>query len=479
MAFLQSKIKHVIYIVKENRTFDQVLGDLGNGSAGDPTLTIFGKRITPNLHRIATNFVTLDNFLDTGDASMDGWGWSLQGRATSTLSLTQQINYAAVDRGLSYISEGANRNVPTGLTVAERIGIFGSLYTSAFASTPGGAVNALPGTVDVAGTDAPYGQGKGYIFDAVLAAGGTIRNYGFMTTNVGPIQVNGVDVSNAGAEGVQQVIPLQRELAAGLLSGQSVTDLYFRGFDNQYPDIYRYNEWKREFDAYVTNNNLPTFETVRFSHDHTGNFNNALAGVTTPETQNADNDLAVGRLVQAVANSPYAANTLIFIVEDDSQDGPDHIDSHRTTTFVAGPYVKQHAVVSTRYTTVSLLRTIEDVLGLQHMNLNTAYQRPMAEIFDTASNGNWTFSATASTILKTTTIALNDIGVQYADGPDIKSTRDAAYWAKATRGFDFSDADRVPADLYNQVLWEGLKGNEPYPMEGGVMRVNARDTTTR
>jgi hypothetical protein len=170
---------------------------------------------------------------------------------------------------------------------------------------------------------------------------------------------------------------------------------------------------------------------------------------------------------------------LIFIVEDDSQDGPDHIDSHRTTTFVAGPYVKQHAVVSTRYTTVSLLRTIEDVLGLQHMNLNTAYQRPMAEIFDTASNGNWTFSATASTILKTTTIALNDIGVQYADGPDIKSTRDAAYWAKATRGFDFSDADRVPADLYNQVLWEGLKGNEPYPMEGGVMRVNARDTTTR
>ncbi len=136
MRFLQSKIKHVIYIIKENRTYDQVLGDLNNGANGDPSLTVFGKRITPNQHRIATNFVTLDNFLDTGDASMDGWGWSLQGRATSVLSLTQNINYSNTDRGLSYISEGANRNIPTGLEVAQRVGIFGSVYTSALRARP-------------------------------------------------------------------------------------------------------------------------------------------------------------------------------------------------------------------------------------------------------------------------------------------------------------------------------------------------------
>ncbi len=460
MNFLHSKIQHVIYIIKENRTFDQVLGDLANGSNGDPSLTVFGRNITPNFHRLASNFVTLDNFLDTGDASMDGWSWSLQGRATSTLSLAQQINYAGVDRGLSYDSEGSNRNIPTGLTVPQRIGIFGSIYTGPLAGFPGGAANVLPGTSDIAGSDAPFGKGKGYIFDAVLAAGGTLRNYGFLTYNVGPTIVGGgVPVTNVGAMGVQQVIPLQRTMVQ-----PGVTDVFFRGFDNAYPDTYRYNEWKREFDQYVANGNLPTIETVRFSHDHTGNYGSAIAGVNTPETQNADNDLAVGRLIEAVAHSPYAANTLIFMIEDDAQDGPDHVDSHRTTTYVVGPYVKHHAVISTRYNTVNLLRTIEDVLGTQHMNLNTAYQRPMADLFDITASGAWTYTAVASTILKTTTIASTETNLNYAEGPDIQSTHDAAYWEFATRGFDFSDADRAPTEMFNHVLWEGLRGNEPYPL---------------
>jgi YVTN family beta-propeller protein len=463
MGFLRSKIKHVIYIVKENRTFDQVLGDLKNGVNGDPTLTVFGKGITPNFHGIATNFVTLDHFLDTGDASMDGWGWSLQGRATSTLSLTQNINYAGVDRGLSYISEGANRNVPTGLTVAQRVGIFGSLYTASLAAQPGGFSNALPGLSDIAASDAPFGQGKGYIFDAVQAAGGTLRNYGFLTFNVGPIAVNGVPVTNAGAAGVLQAVPLNRTMAQ-----PGVTDDFFRGFDNAYPDLWRFNEWKREFDQYVANGNLPTMETVRFSHDHTGNFGSALAGVNTPETQQADNDLSVGLLVEAVSHSPYGRDTLIFVIEDDAQDGPDHVDSHRTTAYVVGPYVKKHAVVGEHYTTVNMLRTIEDVLGTQHLNLNTAYQRPMTNVFDTESDGTWTYTAVASTILKTTTLAKTDIagaGVRYAGGPDLKSTRSAAYWERHTKGFDFSDADRVPANLMNKVLWEGLRAGKPYPKQ--------------
>ncbi|HEX7137532.1 MAG TPA: bifunctional YncE family protein/alkaline phosphatase family protein, partial [Vicinamibacterales bacterium] len=372
MAFVRSKVKHVIYIIKENRTFDQILGDLGNGSNGDPSLAVFGEPITPNFHHIARNFVTLDNFLDTGDASMDGWSWSLQGRATSTSSLTQNINYSNVDRGLSYLTEGANRNVPAGLPVPVRIGVFGSAYTSQVAGQPGGVNNALPGTGDVAASDAPFGTAKGYIFDAVLAAGGTVRNYGFLTFNVGPITVNGQPVTNAGAAGILQSVALNPTMFQ-----PGITDVFFRGYDNDYPDVYRFNEWKREFDAYVKNGNLPTMETVRFHHDHTGSFGSALAGVNTPETQQADNDLAVGKLVEAVARSPYAKDTLIFVIEDDSQDGPDHFDSHRTTAYIVGPYVKKQAVVSTHYTSVNWVRTMEDVLGLQHLNFNTAYQPPM------------------------------------------------------------------------------------------------------
>jgi DNA-binding beta-propeller fold protein YncE len=461
MAFVRSKIKHVIYIIKENRTFDQVLGDLGNGSNGDPSLAVFGEAITPNFHHMAHNFVTLDNFLDTGDASMDGWSWSLQGRATSATSLTQNINYSNVDRGLSYITEGANRNVPSGLPVPVRIGVFGALYTSQLAAQPGGASNALAGTGDIAASDAPFGAAKGYIFDAVLAAGGTVRNYGFLTFNVGPVTVNGLPVTNAGAAGILQSIPLNPTMFA-----PGVTDVFFRGFDNVYPDLYRFNEWKREFDAYVTNGNLPTMETVRLMHDHTGNYDTAISGVNTPETQQADNDLAVGKLVEAVAASPYAKDTLIFVIEDDSQDGPDHVDSHRTTAYIVGPYVKKQAVVSTHYTSVNWLRTMEDVLGLQHLNLNTAYQPPMSDVFDTGSDGTWSFTAEASTILKTTTLASADIGgepLRFAAGPTIRPRHDAAYWAAKTKGFDFSAADRAPAAQYNRVLWEGLMPGKPYP----------------
>src|SRR5262249_30400084 len=159
-------------------------------------------------------------------------------------------------------------------------------------------------------------------------------------------------------------------------------------------------------------------------------------------TQQADCDLALGLLVQAVANSRYAADTLIIVTEDDVQDGPDHVDSHRGTAYVVGPYVKQGAVVSTRYSQVSALRTIEDILGTQHINLNTAFQRPMADVFDVHASGEWTYVAEASTVLATTTLALaveGDNGVKFVAGPNIKPQHDAAYWDKVTAGFDFSE----------------------------------------
>jgi hypothetical protein len=464
MAFVSQRIKHVIYVVKENRTFDQILGDLTNGANADPGLTQFGQAFTPNHHNLATGFVTLDNFMNPGDGSMDGWSWSMQGRVTNTEALTQQINYASVNRGLSYESEGTNRNVPVNFaTVAERDAAAGPAgttnYTAASASLLGGTANLLAGVGNHASTDSPFGTEHGYIFDAVLNAGKTVRNYGFLVNNIGSIGTKAAPISDPFAAGIVQVASLDPAL-------RPLTDVYFRGYDQNYPDLWRYNEWKREFDQFVANGQLPGLSLFRISHDHMGSFGSALGGVSTPEAQQADCDLALGRLVEAVANSRYAADTLIIITEDDVQDGPDHVDSHRGTAYVVGPYVKQGAVVSTRYSQINVLRTIEDILGTEHINLNTAYQRPMSDIFDVRSNGNWSFAAEASTVLATTTLALSDTpnGVlKFAAGPAIKPTHDAAYWDAVTAGFDFSEADHVPPARFNRILWAGLMGNKPYP----------------
>ncbi|MBV9227153.1 MAG: bifunctional YncE family protein/alkaline phosphatase family protein [Acidobacteriaceae bacterium] len=465
MSFLHSKIQHIIYIVKENRTFDQILGDLGNGSNGDPSLTLFGKRVTPSFHRMAQNFVTLDNFMDPGDGSMDGWSWSMRGRVTNTETITQQINYARVNRGLSYEGEGQNRNIPANLnTVAARDFFFDPTgattpYSNNTATLKGGTPNILAGDGDHAATDGPTGYQQGYIFNAVLNAGGTVRNYGWMANAPGSIGTIANPISDPYAAGV-----IQTTTANQLLFQNNYYDPYFRAYDQAYPDVWRFNEWNREFQQFVANGNLPSLEMIRgLSHDHTGSFGSALAGVNTPELQQADNDYAVGLLVQAVANSPYASNTLIIITEDDSQDGADHVDSHRATTYFVGPYVKQRAVVSTRYSQPNVLRTIEDILGTQHLNLNTYYARPMADAFEVTSSGSWTFTAVASTLLKQTTLGLDQSKVQYAAGPDLKPTHDAKYWAAKTRGFDFSAEDRVPAELYNRILWQGLKGT-PAPV---------------
>ncbi|KUZ16524.1 hypothetical protein WI28_07105 [Burkholderia diffusa] len=478
MGFLRRHIKHVIYVVKENRTFDQVLGDIGNGANGDPKLAQFGRNITPNFHRLASQFVTLDNFMNPGDGSMDGWSWALQGRVTNTETITQQINYAAVNRGLSYESEGTNRNVPVNWeSVQQRDAAAGPAgttnYSNAAASLPGGAANLLPGTGNHASSDAPFGRQRGYIFDAVLAGGGTVRNYGFLVNNIGSIGTASNPIVDPRAAGVVQAAALDPRLA-------SMTDVYFRGFDQTYPDQWRLNEWKHEFDQYVASGNLPTLSLVRLSHDHMGAFGTAFAGVNTPETQQADNDLAVGRLVEAVAKSPYANDTLIVVTEDDVQDGPDHVDSHRGPAYIVGPYVKQGAVIRTRYSQVNALRTIEDVLGTQHMNLNTAYQRPMTDVFDVHGPASWTYTAVASTALKGTGLRLaegaGESPLQYAAGPDVTPKHDAAYWAKVTAKFDFDDADEVPADQFNRVLWKGMMGAQPYPkLRGVTQKVASRD----
>jgi DNA-binding beta-propeller fold protein YncE len=499
LSFLHQHIQHVIYIIKENRTFDQVLGDLTNGANGDPALTVFGKRITPNLHRIATNFVTLDNFFTTSDVSMDGWSWSTQARVTDDIGLNVQLEYAS--RGLSYDSEAYNRgNVPTGLaTTADRATAVPGYATSVYpGKSPASVADVLPGAGDVATGDSPNtlyaGKENGHIWDAAIAAGLTVRNYGFNVNDVGSIGTVASPNRYPFAAGTVMAYPENQTLAhypAGQTLAQADrTDLYYLGFNTSYPDNWRADEWMREFNGtyapgynannFVANGNLPSLSLLRLGRDHMGGFgSNVLGNSGTPEAQQADNDYAVARVVDAVNHSPYAGNTLIFVIEDDSQDGPDHMDAHRSTAYVVGPYVKQNAVVSTRYTTVNIIRTIGDVLGLNHLNLNDAYQRPMTDVFDITQSGNWSFSAVASTVLKTTTIVQNETDVRYAEGPDVTPKHSGDYWKAATKGFDFSAADRIPMDLFNQVLWEGLGDGKPYPLHRDGLRKGQTNVTMK
>lgn len=442
MAALRSRIKHVIYIIKENRTYDQVLGDLGRGN-GDPALTEFGEAITPNFHRMARNFVDLDNFFDSGEVSGDGWPWSTSGRESDFGQKAVPLNYA--NRGTNYEYEGLNRDINVGLaTLKER--------KAANPKTPDDA-DLLPGAINVAEPDGPEGtaQGKGYLWDAVLRAGLTFREYGCM--------------SDTNLDAPRDPHPFQNKTIQSRPANPELYkfgDPYYRGFDPGYPDFYREAEWEREFDSYVEHGNLPSFEIVQVPVDHMGDFDTAIAKVNTPEAQQADNDYATGRLVDRVAHSPYGKDTLIFIIEDDAQDGPDHVDAHRTAAYVIGPYVKHGAVVSKHYTTVSMVRTIEDVLGLDHLNLNTATTAPMTDVFDLAQR-NWTFQATPSRILSQTDLPLSDVARQrMRNATPAQASHDSNYWAGKTRGFDFRSEDRIDADLFNRVIWEGIM-KRPYP----------------
>jgi len=475
MAAVRAKIQHVIYIIKENRTFDQVLGDLQNGANGDPNLTMWGKAVTPSLHEAARSFVTLDNFDCAGEVSANGWPWSTGAREADYGETTVPLDYA--NRGFADDSDGLNRDVNIAFDSADRVGIYptvngiGSIYEILGNAMPGGYTNLLPGTYDDFATDGPLGTPiqAGNIWDSALRAGLTVRNYGMkvdLTRYNIPVVVGGVPlVEFPYSSGTQVAWSSNPTLAP-------YTDIYFRGFDNAFPDTWRMEEWTREFQLYINNGNLPSLSLVRLMHDHTGNFcpkpytgsNCPAAKLYTPELQTADNDYAVGELIQAVASSPYAGNTLIFVIEDDAQAGADHVDAHRTTAYVVGPYIKQHHVVSTHYNTVNMLRTMEEVLGLPPLNLNDAHQPPMADIFD-LNQSTWSYTALASPILKKT--GLNVPHMQFVSGagidPNMQPTHDQDWWAQRTRGYDWKSEDRVPVDAYNRLLWQGMKGATPYP----------------
>jgi YVTN family beta-propeller protein len=463
MAFLRSHIHHIIYIIKENRTYDQILGDLPEGN-GDPSLTEFGSEVTPNLHNLASQFVDLDNFYDTSEVSMDGWPWSTAAHATDVVERQTSVEYAG--RGLSYDSEGTNRNVNVGYpTLAQRL--------AANPLTPDDP-NVLPGTMDTAAPDGPEGQvGAGFLWDGALRAGLTVRNYGFF------IDEARYNLTVAPEYNIpEDPTPFADNLVVAYSTSpvlRPYTDPYFRGFDMTFPDYYRFNEWLRDFNA----NGLQNLTLLRLPHDHTGNYTIAIAGVNTPELDEADNDYAVGLVVQTIANSPYKYDTLIFSIEDDAQDGGDHVDAHRSIAFIVGPYVKQGAVVSTPYTTLSMFRTIEDILGIRHQNLNDALAMPMTDVFD-KQQATWTFNATPSGFLCADTLL--DIPPAACSGvAALYPTHTADYWAQVTKGMDFSREDRVDGQEFNRILWQGLKGSQPYPStsSGLDLRANRKELLER
>ncbi len=452
MAAVRSGVQHVIYILKENRTYDQILGDLSRGN-GDPALAMFGQAITPNEHNIAEQFVTLDNFLATAETSNDGWPWSTSARAPDVIEHQFPVNYA--QRGLSLDSEGLNRSVNVSLpTLAQRQASQPLMPGGLLAPNATDGEDLLPGQTDTAAPDGPDDEiNTGYLWNNALRGGLTVHDYGFF-----------VDTTCYNEPSCQTPL-IHDPFSTGTIVAPSTnvaltpfTDPYFRGFDPGFPDYYRFKEWERDFDANYAKGGLPNLSLIRFMHDHTGNFGVAIDGVNTPERDVADNDYAVGLVVQKIANSPiYKNNTLIFIVEDDSQDGGDHIDSHRTTALVAGAYVK-NAVVSTAYTTLDFIRTMEEVMGLPPMNLNDALASPMADIFNTTPS-TWSYTATPASILYCTNLPLPAPALP-CNNP---TANDSKYWARVTKGMDFRDADRINDDDFNRILWRGVMGNKPYP----------------
>jgi DNA-binding beta-propeller fold protein YncE len=370
-------IKHVIYIVKENRTYDQVLGDIKEGN-GDPSLVLFGEKATPNLHKLAREFVLLDNFYVNSDVSADGHNWATAAIAPDFTQRMWPSQYAG--RSKIYNFEG------------------------------GEPANSPP---------------AGYLWTNTAQAGISMRNYGYFVENRATPAPDGTQVAS-----VRDPV-LSR-----------VTNMKYRSFDLDYTDIDRAKVFLADLDEFQKSGNMPQFLILRIGNDHTSG---TTAGKIAPLSAAADNDQAVGMLVDGVSRSRFWNETAIFVIEDDAQDGPDHIDSHRSTCYVISPWVKRHAVNSTMYNQASVLRTMEIILGLHPMTTYDAGARAMFGVFTS------TPTATPYTLEKAQTPL---------------DTRNPARSATAARSqrMNFKDADDIDDDELNDILWAAIKGPDvPVP----------------
>lgn len=431
MRYLRTKIKHVIYIMKENRTYDQVLGDLPIGN-GDPRLTVFPQPITPNNHALATQFADLDNFYTAGDVSGDGWVWNYEGYSNDMNRQGTPLRYAGNGNVQSAFFGGVTVN-----TVPDVYGVRN--------------VEDPPGTSDLR-----PGQVSGYLWDSALRAGLSIRHYGQFLLGDSPI------VRHANRVNKIQGYPVYRTLA-------KYTNPYFYQWDTRIPDEYRYEVWKDEFDWYVKHGGLPSFEFMCLMMDHTGDEDKNVGNLTSPELDVASNDHAIGQLVDAVSHSPYWASTAIFIVEDDSQDGPDHIDSHRSPGFIISPYTAHNKVVHTFYSTNNINRTMEDLLGMDHLGLNDANAASMDDVFALQPDlqpynllipGNLCVPPVDPTLVPD----CYNPQMRSRTTRAIPSHHSGQWWSTHTKHLSFRRPDANDAGDYNRLLWQGVVGDDvAYP----------------
>jgi YVTN family beta-propeller protein len=441
---LRRKVRHVIYVIGENRTFDQLFADVDRVD-GDKNLLLWGRDLSPNQHALA-DAVTLDHFFVSGDVSGQGWPWSTSARTNDWLERAIPAEYAPRGK-YPYNWEGTNRGINVGLpTNADR---------RAWNPASPDDDDLLPGVHDFGAVEAAEEGGAGFLWDEALRHGLTVRNYGFFCDDSryfvkpdDPVYLS-PELREPWKTGTRVAFPARSSL-------RDRTDPYFRCYDQKFPDVHRVRSWEREFDGYVAGHDLPALSLVRLSHDHFGNFDKAVDGVDTPDTQMADHDYAIGLLVERVAASEYWDDTLIVVTEDDAQNGSDHVHSHRSFVLFAGGPVAQGVRSSTRYTTPSVLRTVELVLGLDPLAIPDAVAPPIVEAFDLSRTAP-RFKALVPAVLRSTKLALpaaQDGKTQLSAAP--RGT--AAVWAARTVGFDFDEADQVPSWAFERLLSGHLGG---------------------
>jgi hypothetical protein len=452
LTSLQGKIKHVIYIVKENRTYDQVLGDVAGGN-GDSALTLFGASVTPNLHALAQRFVLLDNTFVDSEVSYDGWSWSTQAIADEDTIKSAPYNYSG--RGRQYDTEGQNNGYDVGGFPAKDPD--GNVISPVY--FPAGAP-PIP--------DITQGAG-GHIWEAVQKAGLSYRNYGFfLSFGISDGSGNVIMPDNYPTAVSNQ--PPGHDLAG-------VTDWDFRRFDSNYADgeapthyncaypeptygkhsaVSRYTEWATEFAEMLakdpTGNSVPAFMTVRFPHDHT---QGPSSGLHTPAAEVADNDYAVGQLVQTISNSPIWNSTAIFVVEDDSQDGPDHVDAHRQTAFAISPWIKQGSIDHAFHNTTGIMGTMEKILGIPPLTSYDAVSPALTAIWDSKPGNNAPYTA----ILPSQSVVCG-----ITPSAESLAHNDPMRQVILQAGkLDMDHPDSAPDRLLNELIWKSVKGANSQP----------------
>jgi YVTN family beta-propeller protein len=437
-ARLRGRVRHVIYVIGENRTFDQLFADMP-GADGDPNLLLWGRSLSPNQHALADG-VLLDHFFVSGDVSGQGWPWSTSARTNDWLERAIPAEYAVRGK-YAYAWEGSNRGINVGLaTKRER---------QAWNPATPDDDDLLPGVRDFGAVEAAEEGGAGFLWDEALRRGLTVRNYGFFCDDSRYM----VKPSDPVFLSPELREPWKTETRVAFPARASLlerTDPYFRCYDQKFPDVWRVRSWEREFEGYVARGDLPSLSLVRLSHDHFGNFDTAIDGVNTPDTQMADHDYAIGRLVERVAASPYWDDTVVVVTEDDAQNGSDHVHGHRSFVLFAGGAVARGVRSSTRYTTPSVLRTIELLLGLEPLAVPDAVAPPIVEAFDVTGHAP-RFRAIVPPVLRTTALPLPPLGPGEAKVTE-RPRGTARAWAARTRGFDFDEADRVPSSRFERLL---------------------------